>query len=678
MAGQDYERFYAAQKQLISIMTDINEASEILSLAELDQRLKTLVNKVQNDTLKIQVVGSFKNGKSTFINSFLGEEVLPAYMTPCTAVITELKYGENKRAVLHFRDPLPDPLPANIPYDALTHMKSHGMQHVPAIDIPVDALEAYTVIPMDVNDPSQMLLESPYERIELFWPLELLKNHVEVIDSPGLNENRTRTEVAMRYLAQADALLFVFKANSPCSMDEMDFIDNHVVAQGFEETFFLVNWFDIILPRDVERVKQFFHMKLQDKSKLGKSGIFFISSYNALRGKLNSEDKLLESSGMPEFENVLSNYLITNRGKAKLLQPIRSIKSIVNRDLLEAAIPQMLGMLDVSLETLVQKIEEAKPQLESLKMQKQQVELKIERKISFMLPDIRRSISRFMNDLQAQVDIWINDYNPTNSVSILPWKMKSSVETVSREICEHVTSKIDEYQAQWNKSTLTPLISGKMEEIKDTIEANVNDFYITLDSLSQNLTGISLHGPNQPKPLERLLAAGVGLLGGGLDNMVLGGMMGFSPAFIKGLITEIGLLLLLNLFSLLNPITLIAVVAGAILKAVFGNASSLMNSVKGEVIKQINLLLNEKNQDIQDQFVDKLSCCFDGMKSNITEGLDSEIGMLNSKINEAKKNLERGKTEVNKKRELYRACQGKLREADSQLDELLMDIAQKY
>ncbi len=72
------------------------------------------------------------------------------------------------------------------------------------MSIPYDKIEDYVVIPMGKN-PKDMLLESPYERVELFWPLELLKNGIEIIDSPGLNEHATRTKVTMDFISRADA-----------------------------------------------------------------------------------------------------------------------------------------------------------------------------------------------------------------------------------------------------------------------------------------------------------------------------------------------------------------------------------------------------------------------------------------------------------------------------------------
>ncbi len=81
--------------------------------------------KNRNDTFKIMVTGTFGNGKSTLINALLGEEILPAYAQPCTAIINEVKYGTEKKAVLYFRSPLPDPLPDKLAQKAVRHMNKY-------------------------------------------------------------------------------------------------------------------------------------------------------------------------------------------------------------------------------------------------------------------------------------------------------------------------------------------------------------------------------------------------------------------------------------------------------------------------------------------------------------------------------------------------------------------------
>ena len=105
-------------------MSDASEVINDLNMSSASENLDKLSKKVNNDTFKIQVIGTFSNGKSTVINSLLGEEVLPAYALPTTAVINEVKYGDNKEAILYFRNPLPENLPASLSVKALEHMKT--------------------------------------------------------------------------------------------------------------------------------------------------------------------------------------------------------------------------------------------------------------------------------------------------------------------------------------------------------------------------------------------------------------------------------------------------------------------------------------------------------------------------------------------------------------------------
>ena len=67
---QDYSWFREKKGALVSL---INESSGIInniSLTQYAEGLHQLGLKVESDTFKIQIVGTFKNGKSTFINAY--------------------------------------------------------------------------------------------------------------------------------------------------------------------------------------------------------------------------------------------------------------------------------------------------------------------------------------------------------------------------------------------------------------------------------------------------------------------------------------------------------------------------------------------------------------------------------------------------------------------------------
>jgi len=53
--------------------------------------------------ISVAVLGRFKAGKSSFLNHFLGRDLLPAGV-PVTAVVTEIRYGARERARIRPRD----------------------------------------------------------------------------------------------------------------------------------------------------------------------------------------------------------------------------------------------------------------------------------------------------------------------------------------------------------------------------------------------------------------------------------------------------------------------------------------------------------------------------------------------------------------------------------------------
>ena len=94
------ELFQEQKKRLGSMLSDSADVISELNMTSASENLNKLSDKVNNDTFKIQVVGTFSNGKSSVINALLGENVLPAYALPTTAVINEVKYGEKNPNII--------------------------------------------------------------------------------------------------------------------------------------------------------------------------------------------------------------------------------------------------------------------------------------------------------------------------------------------------------------------------------------------------------------------------------------------------------------------------------------------------------------------------------------------------------------------------------------------------
>ncbi|HAZ42933.1 MAG TPA: hypothetical protein DDW76_13515 [Cyanobacteria bacterium UBA11369] len=59
---------------------------------------------LRRGVFRLLVLGDMKRGKSTLLNALLGENLLPSDVNPCTAVLTVLRYGAEKKVTVYFFD----------------------------------------------------------------------------------------------------------------------------------------------------------------------------------------------------------------------------------------------------------------------------------------------------------------------------------------------------------------------------------------------------------------------------------------------------------------------------------------------------------------------------------------------------------------------------------------------
>ena len=108
--------------------------------------------------------GETSSGKSSLINLIMGEELLPYSVLSKTSTIWELKFGIGRKIVVHFKDKDPDTgLPTKViqlhenPNKA-SEKQSYLQQISPFVHVKKDREKG-----------------SIYEKIELFWPHDLLQ-----------------------------------------------------------------------------------------------------------------------------------------------------------------------------------------------------------------------------------------------------------------------------------------------------------------------------------------------------------------------------------------------------------------------------------------------------------------------------------------------------------------------
>lgn len=278
-----------------------------MGLNDLDvQEVLDVKDRLEKDNFKVLVIGEFKRGKSTFINALMGKKILPSYSTPCTAVINEVVYGRDEQATLYFKDKKEMPTDLHsVPKCAQQHiLKYQNQEEIPPMSINADELEQYVAISEEDlgKEQSDAVKGTPYSKVVLQYPIPLCRDGVELIDSPGLNENSVRTKVTQDYLQQADAILFVLRCPAVGSKTEMEFIENEIRARGHEDIFFIFNAIDQVPEDEQPRLKRMNQKKFAPLTALGEKGIFFVSSEMALKAKTEHDQAALNDTGLPELE----------------------------------------------------------------------------------------------------------------------------------------------------------------------------------------------------------------------------------------------------------------------------------------------------------------------------------------------------------------------------------------
>ena len=87
-----------------NLLQTIHDARDQFQLVSLSRRLEAAQSLLEeNPPIDLAVLGQFKAGKSSFINSLLGRSILPVGAIPVTTAVTRLQYGEKERLLVrHF------------------------------------------------------------------------------------------------------------------------------------------------------------------------------------------------------------------------------------------------------------------------------------------------------------------------------------------------------------------------------------------------------------------------------------------------------------------------------------------------------------------------------------------------------------------------------------------------
>ena len=101
---ESYDKLEVLISDLYEYAKKIELPDPIENMDVLLRDIRNKAKKVKDDRFNIMIAGESKSGKSTFINAYLGVELLPMDVKQCTSAIVEIKCGKEFSVVATYAD----------------------------------------------------------------------------------------------------------------------------------------------------------------------------------------------------------------------------------------------------------------------------------------------------------------------------------------------------------------------------------------------------------------------------------------------------------------------------------------------------------------------------------------------------------------------------------------------
>jgi small GTP-binding protein len=328
-----------------------------------DRIQKGVVDKLQDNLFHLVVVGEFNHGKTTFVNALLGIDVLPVGVTPTTAVIHEIEYADEPSAKAVYEN---------------------GSE----LEIPFDDVKLFALgNPVPEPDPG------PVNVLEVRYPAELLRQHIALVDTPGVNDlSLARADITYKYIPQSDAVLFLLDAGQLVKESERVFLQEKLLGQSRDKIVFVVTKKDILDPSELEQAMTYVQEQLTKL--VPNPRVFSVSAEKALEG-----DR--EVSGMDPLMTYLNAFLSEERGRIMLDNALGDgLRSCL---LLGKGIDAKRRALEMSVEEIDRRVAAIEEDLAGQAKTIEERRSAIREEIAAIKAWTQRDLERFADDVSDQI-----------------------------------------------------------------------------------------------------------------------------------------------------------------------------------------------------------------------------------------------------------------------------------
>ena len=593
------------------------EKSGKLELEQYIEDLRLASQNLREGVFRLLVLGDMKRGKSTFLNALIGENILPSDVNPCTAILTILRYGQEKRVTVYFSD---DTEPEIIDF--------------------VTFKTRYTIDPAEAKrlEQEKKLAFPHVSHAVVEYPLTLLEKGIEIVDSPGLNDTEARNELSLGYINNCHAILFVLRATQPCTLGERRYLENYIKDRGIT-VFFLINAWDqvkdsLIDPDDPEELAEA-EFKLQrvfkanlaeycqtETADLYEQRVFPVASLMALRKRIKDNYADLTGTGFPAFMGALKTFLTQERAIAELRQA--QVLAQQTNDRVREAVRRRLPLLEADIEELKEKINSVAPEFELLNEICTDFKQEITRISEQKSQTIADSFGKFVIGIGDTFETDFVRYQP--SLNFLDFLSSGKREAFERELTQAFEQYINDKLAEWSRSAEQEMESA-FAQLSQIATIYGGNYTKVTNKITEKLTGqaiprFSSEEDNSPTwakwaagifSLARGNLAGVAMAGAGFDwkNIMLNFVTVYGVGTAITAVTGLAL----------GPIGIALLGMGIGVFQADQARKELVKMARQELVKHLPQIAQEQSPKVAQAIAE----CFKTYEREISQRMDGDI-----------------------------------------------------
>ncbi len=516
---------YSAYKQTVSDLTEslhqLKEYSEYLELPNTSKSISDTIEKVAEEHFEVAIVGEFKRGKSTLINALLGQDVLPADVLPATATLNRVTYSETPYVMVEYKD-----------------------GEVERVDI--NELENYVT---KLSYESEKKAET-VKQATVYYDTDFCKNNVDIIDTPGLNDDEQMTNVTLSILPEIDAAVFVISANSPFSQFEKEFLEKKMLTSDMGRIIFAVNCFGTFSKEDEDRIVETVEKRIASyviekaklvmgedskefavyKRKIGKPKVIGVYAKKALMAKESGNIEMLEESNFLTFERVLESMLTQERGAISL--QILANKIISSGSEIINSIVIRENALDMETDEFMEKYQAAIEEIDEIRTKKRAEFVRINEAANNVFMELQPILDSYWLQIEETAIKVIDDFPMSADdlkrdklkmvYAMLTDKIKENIENTAQLICEQIQNEI----------------TVALSDEADRLQSFEDEFFASVSRIQEMFAVQQNKRGRNGGVVDQIISVAIGTVGtgglfiglreAGIKGALLGGTTGFA------------------------------------------------------------------------------------------------------------------------------------------------------